>query len=212
MRTVGQILQEARESKLYSLEDVEKHIKIRKEMLEALEKNDFDKLPPLTFIQGFIKNYGTFLGLDASKLLAIFRRDFESKKHPPLVMESLKRPVGKSRISLQPSHLIGLAVVLIILCFFAYLWVEYRQFVGSPDLALNSPSEGQTVEIPSVVVEGKTDPDAKVKINEQEVGVDQEGNFKEEIKLPSSSNEVVVKSTSKFGQTTEEKRTVFVKK
>ncbi len=212
MRTVGQILKEARESKLYSLEDVEKHIKIRKEMLEALENNDFDKLPPLTFIQGFIKNYGTFLGLDASKLLAIFRRDFESKKHPPLVMESLKRPVGKNRFSLQPSHLIGLTVVLIILCFFAYLWVEYRQFVGSPDLALNSPSEGQTVEIPAVIVEGKTDPDAKVKINDQEVGVDQDGNFKEEIKLSSSSNEVVIKSTSKFGQTTEEKRTVFVKK
>lgn len=212
MRSVGQILKEARESKLYSLDDVEKHIKIRKEMLEALENNDFDKLPPLTFIQGFIKNYGTFLGLDAGKLLAVFRRDFESKKHPPLVMESLKKPVGSKKFFLQPSHLIGLTVVLIVLCFFAYLWVEYRQFVGAPEMVIASPSEGQTVENPAVIVEGKTDPDAKVKINDQEVGVDQEGNFKEEVKLSSSSNEVIIKSTSKFGQTTEEKRTVFVKK
>ena len=174
MRTVGQILKEARENKLYTLEDIEKHTKIRVEMLEALEKDDFDKLPPLTFIQGFIKNYGKFLGLDASKLLAVFRRDYEAKKHPPMVMESLKKPIENKRFFLQPSHLIGLTVVLIVLCFFAYLWVEYRQFAGSPDLVLNSPAEGLTVEIPAVVVEGKTDPDAKVKINDQDVGVDQE--------------------------------------
>ncbi len=212
MRTVGQILKEARENKLYTLEDIEKHTKIRVEMLEALEKDDFDKLPPLTFIQGFIKNYGRFLGLDASKLLAVFRRDYEAKKHPPMVMESLKKPIENKRFFLQPSHLIGLTVVLIVLCFFAYLWVEYRQFAGSPDLVLNSPAEGQTVEIPAVIVEGKTDPDAKVKINDQDVGVDQDGKFREEIKLSNSSNELTVTSTSKFGQVSTEKRTVFVKK
>lgn len=212
MRTVGQILKEARENKLYTLEDIEKHTKIRQEMLEALENDDFDKLPPLTFIQGFIKNYGKFLGLDAAKLLAVFRRDYEAKKHPPLVMESLKKPVGSKKFFLQPGHLIGLTVVLIVLCFFAYLWVEYRQFAGAPELVLNSPSEGQTVEIPAVIVEGQTHPDAKVKINDQDVGVDQDGKFREEIKLSSSSNEVTVTSTSQFNQMTTEKRTVFVKK
>ncbi len=212
MRTVGQILKEARENKLYTLDDVEKHTKIRKEMLQALERDDFEKLPPLTFIQGFIKNYGKFLGLDANKLLAVFRRDYEAQKHPPMVMESLKKPVGNKKFFIQPSHLIGLTVVLIVLGFFAYLWVEYRQFAGAPELLLNSPVEGQTVDIPSVVVEGQTDPDAKVKINDQDIGVDQDGKFREEIKLAGSSNEITVTSTSKFSQTSTEKRTVFVKK
>ena len=211
MRTVGQILKEARENKLYTLDDVEKHTKIRKEMLEALENDDFSKLPPLTFIQGFIKNYGRFLGLDPSKLLAVFRRDYEAKKHPPMVMESLKKPVGTNKFLVQPGHLIGLTIVLIVICFFAYLWVEYRQFAGPPELLLNSPVEGQTVEIPAVLVEGKTDPEAKVKINDQEVGVDQNGNFREEIKLAESSNQITVTATSKFSQTSTEKRTVFVK-
>lgn len=212
MRTVGQILKEARENKLYTLDDVEKHTKIRKEMLQALERDDFEKLPPLTFIQGFIKNYGKFLGLDANKLLAVFRRDYEAQKHPPMVMESLKKPMGSKKFFIQPSHLIGLTVVLIVLGFFAYLWVEYRQFAGAPELLLNSPVEGQTVDIPSVVVEGQTDPDAKVKINDQDIGVDQDGKFREEIKLAGSSNEITVTSTSKFSQTSTEKRTVFVKK
>jgi hypothetical protein len=127
-------------------------------------------------------------------------------------MESLKKPMGGKRFFLQPSHLIGLTVVLIVLCFFAYLWVEYRQFVGSPDLTVSTPTDGQTVEIPSVLVEGKTDPDAKLKINDQDVGLDKEGNFKEDVKLSGSSNDVTITSTSKFGQTAKEVRKVFVKK
>ena len=213
MRTIGQILKENREAKLYTLEDVEKSTKIRKELLEALERNDFNKLPPSTFVQGFIKNYGKFLGLDDSKLLAIFRRDYEASKHPPVIMESLQNPVGKGKkIIFTPQKLLAISVFLIIIGFFAYLWVEYRQFVGAPELLVNTPSEGQTVEIPAVEVSGQTDPDAKVLVNNQEIGVDTEGKFKEEIKLNSSTNTVSIISTSKFGQAATVSRTVFVKK
>lgn len=212
MRTVGQMLKETREAKLYSLEDIERHTKIRKELLEALEKDQFDKLPPLTFIQGFIKNYGTFLGLDTNKLMAVFRRDYESKKHPPIVLESFKKPLGNKKILMTPGRLISVVVAIIILCFFAYLWVEYRQFVGAPEVKLASPQEQQTVEIPAIVVEGSTDPDAKVYVNDQEIGVDEQGKFKEEIKLSASTNTIKITSTSRFGQSTTIERTVFVKK
>lgn len=212
MRTVGQILKETREAKLLTLEDVERHTRIRVELLEALEKDDYDRLPPATFIQGFIKNYGRFLQLDIQKLLALFRRDYEAKKHMPVVMESLKSPNKKKKFTLTPSMLIGTVVVLIVLCFFAYLWVEYRQFVGAPELIVNSPQDQQTVDIPSVVVEGKTEPEVKVAVNEQEVGTDSEGKFREEIKLSATTNKVTITATSKFGQQAKVERTVFVKK
>lgn len=212
MRTVGQILKEARETKLYSLEDIEKHTKIRKELLEALEADDYSKLPPATFIQGFIKNYGKFLGINIEKLLAVFRRDFETKKHPPMILESFKRPIGNKKFAITPSRILALTIGLIIVGFFAYLWLEYRQFVGAPNLELISPKDQQTVEIPAVIVEGKTDTDAKVKVNDQEIGVNQEGRFQEEIKLSSSVNKITVSATSRFNQSTKIERTVFVKK
>lgn len=212
MKTVGQILKEYREAKFYTLEDIEKHTKIRKEMLEALEADDYDRLPPVTFIQGFIKNYGKFLGLKQEKLLAIFRRDYEAKKHPPVVLESFTKPLSEQKFRVTPSRVLGIVVALIVFMFFSYLWVEYRQFVGAPDLNVISPKDQQTVEIPSVVVEGKTDPEIKVMVNNQEIGVDINGNFKEEIKLSSSSNVVVITATGKFGQVAKVERTVFVKK
>lgn len=212
MRTVGQILKEARENKFFSLEDVEKNTKIRKELLQALEAEDYSKLPPATFIQGFIKNYGRFLNLDTQKLLAVFRRDFEGRKHPPVVLESFSKPLRESKLRITPARVIWLTTAIIILSFFTYLWLEYRQFIGAPNLELISPKEGQSVEIPSIMVEGNTDPDNKIMVNNQDIGVDKSGYFQEEIKLSSSSNIITVVATSKFGQSTKIDRSVFVKK
>lgn len=212
MRTVGQILKEAREDRFYSLEEVEKHTKIRKELLEALEAEDWSKLPPATFIQGFIKIYSKFLNLDSSKLLAVFRRDFESKKHPPQILESFTKPLSYKKFNLTPSKALGLTVVLIILGFFIYLWVEYRQFVGPPNLSVSKPQDQVSVEIPTILVEGVTDPEVKVMVNNQEIGVDKDGKFQEEIKLSSSVNTITITATSRFGQTSKVERSVFVKK
>lgn len=211
MRTVGQMLKEAREAKLYTLDEIERHTKIRKEMLKALEEDDFEKLPPITFVQGFVKNYGKFLGLDGAKLLAVLRRDFEASKHPPMIMESFSNPLTKKRVFVTPSRLIGVVIAVIVISFFAYLWFEYRQFVGAPPLEVASPAQGQTVEVTSISVEGSTDPDAKLTVNDQEVGLDPNGRFKEEVKLSSSVNTISVVSTSKFGQATKIERIVYIK-
>lgn len=212
MRSVGQVLKEGREAKNLTLEDVEKSIKIRKELLEALEANNYDKLPPLTFVQGFIKNYGRFLGLDPLKLMAVFRRDYEAKKHPPHILESFAKPLRKPHLQLSPSQVIGSVVTLIILSFFIYLWVQYRSFIGSPPLSISSPIDGQTVDLPQVLVEGKTDPEARIKINEQDIKTEADGKFSEEIKLSSSSNKVIITAVSKFGRMTKIERNVYVKK
>jgi hypothetical protein len=126
-------------------------------------------------------------------------------------MESFSKPLGKKRFLVTPSRLIGAVVAIIIVTFFAYLWFEYRQFVGSPVLEVNSPSQGQTVEVTTISVEGITDPDSKVTINDQQIGLDTEGKFKEEIKLSSSVNTISIVSTSKFGQSTKVERTVYIK-
>lgn len=212
MKTVGQVLRETRESKHYTLEEVEKQIKIRKELLEALENDDYDKLPPVTFVQGFIKNYGKFLNLDTNKLLAIFRRGFETSKHPPLILESFSRPIKEKKFRITPAQVIGATLGVIIIIFFAYLWFEYRQFAGAPNLVVDSPRDQQTVEIPTILVSGHTDPEVTVSINDQDVGVDSSGHFEEEVKLAASVNTITVTATSHFGQTAKITRTVIVQK
>lgn len=117
MRTVGQILKEERERKFYTIDEVEKTTKIRKELLEALEAGQYQKLPPSTFVQGFIKNYGKFLELNVEKLLAVFRREFSQAQHPPRVLDSFSNPVEKRRIKITPTRALSFVILTLVVIF-----------------------------------------------------------------------------------------------
>lgn len=211
MRTVGQILKEERGKKLYTLDEIEKATKIRKELLEALEEGQYVKLPPPTFIQGFIKNYGRFLGLDTDKLLAIFRREFSERIHPPRILDSFKDPVEGSKFRITPARALGILILSLIVIFFVYLWFEYRFLVGGPFLEVSQPANQLSTASPTIEVVGRTDPESKLSINNQEIGVDPSGRFSEEITLSGDINTIVVAATSKSGQVTKIERTVFLK-
>ena len=211
MRTVGQVLKEERERKFYSLEEVEKTTKIRKELLEALEEGQYNKLPPSTFVQGFIKNYGKFLGLNTEKLLAVFRREFSEGKNPPRILESFKNPLDKKGFKLTPTRVLISVIFGLIIIFFAYLWFEYRFLVGAPFLEITKPTDQFNSQFIEVEVSGRTDPEAKVAINNQEIAVDQNGKFSQNIKLSDNSNTIVIVATGQSGKQTRLERTVFLK-
>jgi len=211
MRTVGQILKEERERKLLTLDEIEKNTKIRKELLQALEADNFAKLPPPTFVQGFIKNYGKFLGLDIEKLLAIYRREYADHKNPPRVMEALANPMQETKFRITPAKLLSLVIVVLVLSFFAYLWIEFRFLVGAPYLEVDKPSDQQTINVTNINISGRTDAEAKVEINNQEVSVDQNGNFSQELKLTDAATKISVTATSKSGKTAKIERTVYLK-
>lgn len=212
MRTVGQVLKEERERKFYTLEEIEKATKIRKELLEALEKGLYTELPPPTFIQGFIKNYGKFLGLNQEKLLAIFRREFAEGKHPPRVLDSFADPLNKKGFRITPARALGAVILTMVAIFFVYLWIEYRFLVGGPYLEVSSPTNQASVNNEIIEVSGRTDPEVKLSINNQEIGVDYQGKFSQEIKLSDNINNIEIIATSKSGKTTKVEKTVFLKK
>lgn len=211
MRTVGQVLKEERERKFYTLDEVEKSTKIRKELLEALEAGQYSKLPPPTFVQGFIKNYGRFLKLDSEKLLAIFRREFSEVAYPPRILDSFKDPVDRKRFRLTPTRALGSVILSLIIIFFVYLWFEYRFLIGGPFLEVSQPVNQFSSASATIRVTGRVDPEARLSINNQGIGVDLEGKFVQEIKLSNDINTIIITATSKTGKVTKVERTVFLK-
>ncbi len=61
----GKKFRKARESKELSLEDVSNVTKIGSRMLQAIEEEDFERLPGGVFNKGFIRAYAKHLGLDS---------------------------------------------------------------------------------------------------------------------------------------------------
>lgn len=72
-KDIGAVLRQAREMQSVSLEDVSALLKIREDHLQALENNDFDRLPGHVYAIGFIRTYATHLGLNAGELISLFK-------------------------------------------------------------------------------------------------------------------------------------------
>lgn len=75
MKNTGQILKEAREKKGISIAEVSLATKINSRILTAMEQGNLSKLPPKTFLRGFVHSYAQFLGLDPDVVLKTFQEE-----------------------------------------------------------------------------------------------------------------------------------------
>ncbi|MGH9406331.1 MAG: RodZ domain-containing protein [Terriglobia bacterium] len=69
----GESLRREREMRGISIEEISETTKISVRFLQALERDEFDKLPGGIFIRSFIRSYASYLGLDCEQVLAEFQ-------------------------------------------------------------------------------------------------------------------------------------------
>jgi len=203
MKTVGETLKEARVKKRYSKKKIAKITKIKEEFVEAIEGQNWDKLPEFAVVQGFVKSIAHALGLADKQAVALLRRDYPPKE----VSVNPKPDVGeKFRWSPKTTFLLG--VGMIILFVLSYLGFEYFKFISPPRLEVIKPEENMQVENDVVNVEGKTDADATIKINNQPVIVEEDGTFSAEIEISQNTEEIVVIAVSRSGKETYVRRNI----
>lgn len=83
MSGIGEQLRKAREAKGLSISDIEKATKIQSRYLEAIENNDFDKLPGDFYVRAFIRQYAQIVGLDGRELLSQYQGEVANEVSQP---------------------------------------------------------------------------------------------------------------------------------
>lgn len=68
----GSVLKEARISKGYELNTVSRRLRIRPDILEAIENSDFERMPPRGYSRNMINAYARFLGLNANDVTRMY--------------------------------------------------------------------------------------------------------------------------------------------
>lgn len=195
MKTIGEHLKEKRLSKRYSYKKVEKGTRIKEEFIKSLEEEEWEKLPDYSVVLGFVKSLAAFLGLDPEKEAAILRRDY-----PPKYLPVNPKPDVVKRFSWSPrlTFIVGVAISLSVI--FGYLGYQYLSFVRPPSLEVISPEDGMRVSDVVVKVEGKTDNDAAVVINNQPIIVDDGGEFAVDLEITKDTKEIIVVAKSRSGK------------
>lgn len=206
MKTVGEILAEKRKSLGLSLEQIEKETKIRKKYLEAIEKNNFNFIPESTTAKGFIRNFSLVLGLSPESVLAVFRRDFFEDESGQIISRSLSKNIQNHGLFWTPKATL-ITIIAAITIFLAFFFSkQYLRLSSAPEIDLSSPKEGQVFK-DKVLVKGKTDKDATIRVDDSLISISSNGSFSEEIVLPRGSNIVSIESSNRQGK----KRTMNIK-
>lgn len=138
--TVGDRLRDAREAKGVDLFRVERDTKIRHKFLAALEDGDFADLPGDVYARGFLRNYASYLGLDADDVEEEWRGEVGATtpvREPAFVGP---RPLTMRRgIVFQRSHLAIVGVVIIVAVVGIYFGYQVTRFLSYPTVGVTSP-------------------------------------------------------------------------
>lgn len=208
MVRVGQILYEERTKRGITVEEVSKATKIRVSFLLAIEKGEYAKLPSSAYIKGFVKNYIEFLGLPKKELLPLFKREFDDSEFlrvlPIGFGEKQEIPLKRLRLTYS-SFLIVCAFILLA----GYILFQYRYAIINPPLEIISPKNDQVFS-ETVVVSGKTDPNAAVFVNDQPVSLDKNGNFTKQLTVFPGKSVITIKAINRLGKSTEIERKIEV--
>jgi cytoskeletal protein RodZ len=94
---IGMQLRRRREMLSLTLDEIERHTRLRTETMEALEKGNFDDLPSPVQTRGMLANYAGFLDLEVDALLLRFADALQARHRERYPVKPARRR-GKSNI------------------------------------------------------------------------------------------------------------------
>ena len=205
--TLGERLNKLRSEKRITLGEVSRSTKIQIKYLEYLESGHFEKLPADVYVKGFLRSYAQYLGMDENYLIKLYEREKEIhnniKKEEPKTPPWRGKPIRFSNIIITPKFLVAFLVIFFIGLGFFYLYRELSIFISNPRLAITSPLNNFSTEDKSIKIEGVTEKDAKLSINDQSAIVDENGKFSEVLILQLGLNTITIKAVNRFEKESE---------
>jgi len=200
--TLGEKLKKLRADKRISLGEISRVTRIQTTYLESLEEGDYDNLPADVYVKGFLRSYADFMGVDERALVKLYEKErgiknhLEKSKNPQ--KEKKKEPISISSFVFTPKKIVLATSVLLVFLGAFYLYREIGSFADSPRLLVLSPQANAQVDGNSITVEGVTDKDARLFVNDQPILVNDDGKFRETITMQSGVNMINVRSINKF--------------
>jgi len=168
-KELGALLKSKRKETGLTYAQISERIRVSVHHLEALENEDWDRLPSPAFVKGFIRSYARVLGLSEEGLIALYQENA-----PP----SLPMPKPLQAMPKKKRGFLYLLLVFAVLAggFAAYEWVEHPALRGKasqqgPSFPAKEGSEGTHSDGVSRLEEEEAPPNGvKQSMDPQEVG------------------------------------------
>jgi len=143
--SIGETLREARHNKRATLEDASRATKIKFDILEQLEADEFDRIAAPAYTKGFLKLYSEYLGLDSHTIIEAYLRSQGGLRRQGLHVETEKTIRARKPRELElPLRSVALVVVALTIAVFGIIlgksWLSHRAARGVPSIAQPQPA------------------------------------------------------------------------
>ena len=135
MSKMADTLVAARQRRGERLDEVEQATRIRQSYLRALESDDFARLPAPVYTRGFVRNYATYLELNAQELVRLYDEAIGYRPEPVRLTPAQAAPGG--RLLTPNVAAIGVALALAAILF---VWLYSALFVVGPASSARLPT------------------------------------------------------------------------
>jgi cytoskeleton protein RodZ len=151
MTSIGETLRRERLRRNLDLDQISRELKISPKLLEAIEAEQFDKLPGSVFAKSFVRQYAHMLGLDEDEMAAEVQRSMQPVEVIPRFGE-VDKPTGRLAAPLiqvpkveewetvgdrgfswgSPLPALALFVVAMLACSGVYAWYQKTRRPAMP--------------------------------------------------------------------------------
>lgn len=117
----GQILKQARERANLSCQDIADRMKLRKALIEDIEKDNYDINLSLTFVRGYLKLYAKHVHVGEEEILTAFESLSTQKKEPAKLQSFSRRmaiQANDDKLMLVTYLIVAAVIALVVLWWF----------------------------------------------------------------------------------------------
>jgi transcriptional regulator with XRE-family HTH domain len=195
MFTVGDLLKNGRKKKGLTIIEVEKKTRVRAKYIEALERNDWTVFPSKVYISGTIRSYSTFLDIEPDKSLAYFRRDYE--KHDEI---KFRKKLASLQFLPETKKIVVGGVLVVCLLFVIYFAYQFNLYLSPPRISIIKPQNHTFRNVVNLHIIGQTEKDATVKIFNETLFSNANGQFEYDLPLRKGRNTIKMEVTGANGK------------
>jgi len=172
MLTVGKLLQKKRIEQNLTLIHAEKHTRVRKRYLTAIEQEDWSIFTSQVYIAGIIRTYASYLGLDPEKAMAYFRRDYGKKEYT-----IFKKKLPRLQFLPETQKVVIGALSVIMLFFVFYFGYQIKLYLSPPNITIIKPVKRVFRNVDKITIVGQAQAESSVSIFGNEVFPNEQGIF-----------------------------------
>jgi len=200
----GDFLRQKREEKGISIEKLESLTRIKKTILENLENERFEKLPPKIYIRGIISKYCQYVELDQKEVLANFDKYFyENRSDKFNVGKTTGFNVVRKKLKLKGMDFNKILIFVIGILIFLFVIKQASLLILPPKIEILNPREATSYTNTAINIKGRVLRTKFLTINGQPIVFDRYGYFENMMVLDPGVNEIRISAKNQLNKTSQ---------